>query len=78
MSANCFIDSNVWLYLLSDDDKHKKTKAKAFLAGQPGDETFHKVISWQVMNEVCANLIRKKGRTKSLFPSPSTFSFVLA
>ena len=75
MSANCFIDSNVWLYLLSDDDKHKKTKAKAFLAGQPGDETFHKVISWQVMNEVCANLIRKKGKNEEFVSIAIDFLF---
>ena len=57
MTEKCFIDSNVWVYLLSDDDPVKTEKAGTMLT-----RIQHKVVSWQVVNEVCFTLIRKKGR----------------
>jgi predicted nucleic acid-binding protein len=63
MSDRCFIDSNVWIYLLSDDEPAKKECARRVLAELT--ETSSKVVSWQVVNEVCANLLRKKGKDES-------------
>jgi predicted nucleic acid-binding protein len=57
MTAKYFVDSNVWLYQLSDDEPVKKERAGELL-----NSMRHKFISWQVVNEVCANLIRKKGK----------------
>lgn len=50
----CFVDSNIWLYTFPNEpDTHKAALAK--LAIQK-----HKtVISMQVINEICVNLIRK-------------------
>lgn len=49
----CFIDTNVWLYAFLDGDLHKKEGAQALINGsQP-------VISAQVINEVCVNLIKR-------------------
>ncbi len=48
-----FIDSNIWLYAFTEDDSRKAGLARAVIAAcQP-------VISVQVINEVCVNLIRK-------------------
>jgi len=60
MTGKCFIDSNIWIYLLTDDDP-----AKAEHAGVLLSDVRQKVVSWQVVNEICANLIRKKGRDES-------------
>jgi len=61
MIEKCFVDSNVWVYLLADDDPVKKMQA-----GQLLSRVRHKVVSWQIVNEVCANLIRKKGKSETL------------
>ena len=55
MTEKCFIDSNIWIYALTDDDPIKAMRANTVLSG-----IRQKVISWQVINEVCVNLIRKK------------------
>ena len=57
MTRKCFIDSNVWIYLLTDDAPTKTAQAVAVLS-----ETRRKVVSWQVINEVCFTLLRKKGK----------------
>lgn len=50
----CFADSNIWLYtLLDNQDAQKANLAK--LAIQQNSI----VVSTQVINEICANLIRK-------------------
>ncbi len=53
----CFLDTNIWLYafLLSEDEQEQKksTIAKNLIKIQDI------VISTQVINEVCVNLIRK-------------------
>ena len=52
-SELCFIDSNIWLYAFTEDDSRKAGLARAVIAAcQP-------VISVQVINEVCVNLIQK-------------------
>lgn len=54
MIAPEFIDSNIWLYaLLSGQDKRKSEIAKDLTLAEP------RLISTQVINEVCVNLIRK-------------------
>ncbi|MGC1377334.1 MAG: PIN domain-containing protein [Anaerolineales bacterium] len=49
----CFIDSNIWLYAFTDDDPQKKDVAQALI------KTSQPVISAQVINEVCVNLIKR-------------------
>jgi len=49
----CFIDTNVWLYAFITEDEPKTKKAQAIIKGcEP-------VVSTQVINEVCTNLIKK-------------------
>ncbi len=55
MSDNIFIDSNIWLYALIEDDGFEKHhKAKQRIANMENI-----IISTQVVNEVCVNLLRK-------------------
>src|SRR5215831_11826976 len=51
----CFVDTNIWLYaFIEGDDPHKTACAKALL------EASHAiVVSTQVINEVCSNLLKK-------------------
>ena len=50
----CFIDTNVWLYaFIASQDQNKSAKAQALI--QQSDI----IISSQVVNEVCVNLIKK-------------------
>jgi len=50
----CFVDSNIWLYaFVASDDKEKTATASALL------KEINPIISTQVINEVCINLIRK-------------------
>lgn len=51
-----FVDANVWLYaLIRRQDAAKRRKAVALVSGTT------RVVSTQVVNEVCVNLIRKAG-----------------
>ncbi len=52
---NVFVDSNVWIYAISDNDKEKRSRGIALLSRT--DLTFF--TSMQVINEVCFTLIRK-------------------
>ena len=58
MSANlvsaCFIDTNIWLYaFIAGDDLRKTAIARSLIMeSEP-------VISTQVVNEVCVNLLRR-------------------
>jgi predicted nucleic acid-binding protein len=56
MSDKIFIDTNIWLYALIESDEHieKHHKAKQCIA-----DTENIIISTQVVNEVCVNLLRK-------------------
>ncbi len=51
----CFVDTNIWLYaFIAGDAPTKTTRAKALL------EARHAIIvSAQVINEVCINLLKK-------------------
>ena len=57
-SQICFIDSNIWLYaFIESQDSKKSSFARSVIRNS------NIVISTQVINEVCTNLIRK-----ALFP----------
>jgi predicted nucleic acid-binding protein len=55
----CFIDSNVWLYaFIEGQDRAKTVKASALIrANEP-------VVSTQVVNETCVNLLRRAAFTE--------------
>lgn len=50
------IDANIWLYALIPGQDAEKAKLAEELLAQPG-----KVVSTQIINEVCVNLRRKAG-----------------
>ncbi len=55
----CFIDTNVWLYaFIEADDTAKSATARTLI-----QET-QPVISTQVINEVCVNLLRRASFTE--------------
>ncbi|MGV0024328.1 PIN domain-containing protein [Phormidesmis priestleyi] len=65
----CFIDSNVWLYRLMTDPESAESEEvrKRSLAIALTDQTNHNansIVSTQVINEVCAVLIRKASFTE--------------
>ncbi|RME48934.1 MAG: PIN domain-containing protein [Caldilineae bacterium] len=50
----CFVDTNIWLYaFIETGNKRKRTIAKSII--QKSDV----VVSTQVVNEVCVNMIKK-------------------
>ena len=52
-----FIDTNIWLYAFNDSQDLQKTRqAKQIIRQTP-----QIVISSQIINEVCNNLLRKFG-----------------
>ncbi len=54
-AAASFVDTNMWLYALSESqDKQKHRAAKSLLRRTP-----RIVVSTQIINEVCINLVRK-------------------
>ena len=59
MTDKVFVDSNIWLYafIQSKGDQEKRIKARACIVD--ADEI---VISTQVVNEVCINLMRKSNK----------------
>ena len=54
MADNVFVDANIWLYAFMDDGE-KKELACGILAKK------NCILSTQVINEVCVNLIKKAG-----------------
>ena len=53
-SQTCFIDTNIWLYaFIPSQDANKSAKAKAII--RQGDI----IVSSQIINEICVNLIKK-------------------
>ncbi len=53
-AGRCFIDTNVWLYaFIESSDVQKRTTAKAVV------QSCDVVISTQVVNETCVNLLKK-------------------
>ena len=55
MTDNLFIDSNIWLYSFIDSYREKYEVAKNLIKSKE-EKT---VLSIQVVNEVCFNLLRK-------------------
>jgi len=52
---NCFIDTNIWLYaFIEADDTTKSGIARALI------QESEPVVSVQVINEVCVNLLRRQ------------------
>ena len=72
MIDKVFIDSNIWLYALiqSKGDPEKSLKAKVCI-----DTADSIVISTQVVNEVCVNLMRK-GNKDTAFINQFIHDFV--
>jgi predicted nucleic acid-binding protein len=59
--ASCFVDTNIWLYaFVGGDDRRKSACAKSLL-----EVSRPVIVSPQVINEVCVNLIKK-----AQFPEP--------
>lgn len=56
-TPSCFLDSNIWLYALikAGDTDEKHEKAKQLISNKKASI----VVSTQVINEVCVNLLRK-------------------
>jgi len=57
---SCFVDTNIWLYALIEGADHRKSARAKLLI----EATKAMIVSIQVMNEVCVNLIK-------MFSSPS-------
>ncbi len=54
-NSKCFLDSNIWLYALTDQDEEHKQKAGNLIKKNQK----RICLSTQVINEVCLNLKRK-------------------
>ena len=55
----CFVDTNIWLYaFIEGEDSHKQTRAKTTIQDN------EVILSTQVINEVCVNLIKKTQLTE--------------
>ena len=53
-NSRCFVDTNVWLYsFIQSQDADKSLVSKAILKGNDI------IISTQIVNEMCVNLIKK-------------------
>ena len=57
MTDKYFFDSNIWLYLLLEKGSMKSLIAKNYIESNVLENQV--VISWQVLNEVCSNLLKK-------------------
>jgi len=58
MTGNVFIDSNIWIYLFTFDNDNKNKIANDFIFENVKNNRIY--ISYQVINEVCYTLKRKK------------------
>lgn len=56
-----FIDTNIWLYAFNDSQGAQKTRRTKQVIRQ----TLQIVISSQIVNEVCNNLLRKFGASEA-------------
>ena len=57
MIEKWFFDSNIWLYLLLEKGSKKSLIAKTYI--ESGVRRNQIVISWQVLNEVSVNLLKR-------------------
>jgi predicted nucleic acid-binding protein len=55
-SDHCFFDSNIWLYAFVDQGEPRKQVTAKQLIRQTAP-----IVSTQIVNEVCYNLVRKAG-----------------
>jgi predicted nucleic acid-binding protein len=62
MQDKIFIDSNIWLYAFMESDSPKKKIAADLILNKDV------ILSTQVVNEICVNLIKKSNK----FPRPFT------
>ena len=61
-SSLCFVDTNIWLYAFIDGpDVAKSERARQLLS----DNEDSLVVSSQVINEICVNLLKKRVRPGS-------------
>ncbi|AFY50362.1 putative nucleic-acid-binding protein, contains PIN domain [Nostoc sp. PCC 7524] len=58
--TRCFVDSNIWLYRFILNSSEPSAVQKQQIATNVTSEE-NLLVSTQVINEVCANLIRKAG-----------------
>jgi len=63
-STRCFVDSNIWLYRLILNPSDLSAIQKQQIATKVTSQE-NLLVSTQVINEVCANLIRKAGFNNS-------------
>ncbi|MCL2182991.1 MAG: PIN domain-containing protein [Chitinispirillia bacterium] len=63
MTDKIFVDSNVWLYIFLQDDADKSNIAKKFILDNIDTSIF---ITYQVVNEVTNQLLRKKFSEKTI------------
>jgi predicted nucleic acid-binding protein len=55
----CFVDTNIWLYaFIEGEDSHKQARAKTIIQDN------EVILSTQVVNEVCVNLLKKTQLTE--------------
>lgn len=67
--VNCFLDTNIWLYaFVESQDETKSAVARQLI----NDNVF--IVSTQVINEVCVNLIKKRALMKTVFEDSSDHS----
>ncbi len=59
MSGPCFVDTNIWLYAFIDTDGKAKSDAARELL-----QSSEPVVSVQVINEVCVNLLKRAAFTE--------------
>jgi len=59
MKDKFFVDSNVWIYLFASDEASKNEQARKFIADNTANGNIF-AISYQVINEICFVLKRKK------------------
>ena len=57
-----FIDTNIWLYAFISSQDEAKSKIAQTLLQKPNDQI---VISTQIINEICVNLLRKANLEES-------------
>ena len=58
MTNRIFVDSNIWIYLFTADGSVKNKAARKYISERAEYGLF--VVSYQVVNEVCCVLKRKK------------------
>jgi len=58
MTGRIFVDSNIWIYLFAEEYNEKSQISRKFILEKVKEN--HLIISFQVINEVCRILQKKK------------------